>query len=101
MSKVVVIGISMLWFIGNMCWRGKIIKIWLKKILRIIIFFMIIFFFMYYLVYVFFKDGEKILEYMNIDYEFLGLRENMLLFYDIEDIIKVYNCIWKCVGKEC
>lgn len=56
---------------------------------------------MYYLVYVFFKDGEKILEYMNIDYEFFGLRENMLLFYDIEDIIKVYNCIWKCVGKEC
>lgn len=56
---------------------------------------------MHYSVYAFSKDGEKTLEYTNTDYEFLGLRENTLSFYDIEDITKAYNCTWKCAGKEC
>lgn len=56
---------------------------------------------MHYSVYAFSKDGEKTLEYKNSDYEFLGLRENTLSFYDIEDITKAYKCTWECAEREC
>lgn len=56
---------------------------------------------MHYSVYAFSKDGEKTLEYKNTDYEFLGLRENTLSFYDIEDITKAYKCTLECAGREC
>ncbi|XP_062603903.1 blastula protease 10-like [Saccostrea cucullata] len=56
---------------------------------------------MHYSVFAFSKDGKKTIEYKNSDYEFLGLRENSLSFYDIEDITKAYKCSQKCPDKKC
>lgn len=56
---------------------------------------------MHYSAYAFSKDGEKTLEYKNADYEFLGLMENTLSFYDIEDITEAYGCTGGCEGEEC
>ena len=56
---------------------------------------------MHYSAFAFSKDKEKTLEYKNTDYEFLGLRENILSFYDIEDITKAYKCAHACNETEC
>jgi hypothetical protein len=56
---------------------------------------------MHYSIFAFSKDGEKTLEYRDTDYEFLGLQENSLSFYDIEDITKAYKCAKSCPDLEC
>lgn len=56
---------------------------------------------MHYSIFAFSKDGEKTLEYRDVDYEFLGLQENSLSFYDTEAIIKAYKCANSCPDLEC